>query len=97
MKEVFIDGLPVTIRSGLRMFWGHELEAYLTKLTQYADKPRVQQESQLEELRVVSRRIRVNERLRCETVVATGEDVEDSSAGSRSRSIEKKDYAQVPS
>lgn len=92
IKEVFTDDLPVTIRSGVCMFWGLELKAHLTELVQYADTLLDQQHGRVEETRVAPRTFRVNESSRRGTVVAVVEERKNSSNDSQTKSVKKKEY-----
>lgn len=56
IEEMFIDGLPLTIRSGVRMFCGRELEAHLVVSVQYADDLHNQQCGHLGQFRIALRR-----------------------------------------
>lgn len=42
IKEVFIDDVSLTSRSGVCMFWGRESEAHLTGFAQYVNQLLVQ-------------------------------------------------------
>lgn len=61
IKEIFIGGLPVIIRSGVCIFLDRELEARLLVLAQYANTIPDQQVGKLMNPRVGPRKIRVNE------------------------------------
>lgn len=52
IKEEFINGLPLFIRSGVRMFCGRELEAHLLDPAQYANTLLDQQHGQVEKIHV---------------------------------------------
>lgn len=79
------------------MLWGPKLEAHLTGLPQYADMLLDQQHGQLMKPRVALGSIRVNKPPRRGIIATTVEIVKESSAGSRSSSIDTKDNVHVPS
>lgn len=85
-KEVFINGLPITICSGARMFWSRKLKAHLTELSQYFDSLLDQQYRQVEKIVVEPSGVRGQERLRCRAVVTTVEGTDEATISSQSKS-----------
>lgn len=59
--KVYTDDPPLTIRSGIRTFWGRELEAHLAELAQNRNTLRDQLSGQVEEILIAPRIVRLKE------------------------------------
>lgn len=81
ITEVSVDVLPLTIYGGVWMYWGREMDAYLTELVQYAATLLDQLHKQVERIQVAQRRLCNKDRPRCEAGVATLEETDKSTIG----------------
>lgn len=88
VKEVFIDGVPLTVRGGPRLFLGRELETHLTQLAKYVGTPLKPQHGQVDESQIAPRRFWDKERSHSGVVVANVDGTGESTIGNQSRSRE---------
>lgn len=88
---MFIGSLPISICSGVRMFWERELDAHMTELAQYAGALRDQLHEQIDELQTTPRKSNGGERCLRKAVMAAIEERDEPTIGSQSKSGKKKD------